>query len=80
MVKSPPAKRRRLGFDSPGKVLHAVEQLSLCATTVEPVLGNKRSRRSEKPSDCDQRVAPLSGTREQPAPSDRDAAQQKKKQ
>ena len=57
-----------------------MEQLSLRATTVEPVLGNKRSRRSEKPSHCNQRVAPLSAAREQPAPSDGDTAQQKKKQ
>ena len=32
------------------KVLDATRQLSLCATTTEPVLCNKRTHRSEKPT------------------------------
>ena len=36
--------------------------LSLC--TLEPVFCTKRSHRSEKPAHCNQRVAPLTATRE----------------
>ena len=42
-----------------GKIPHAVEQLSPCATTtepvrLEPVLRNKRSHRDEKPTHCNE--------------------------
>ena len=39
MVKNPPANAGGHGFDPwSGKVPHAVEQLSPCATATEPVL------------------------------------------
>ena len=41
-----------------GKILHATEQLNLCATTTEPVLCNKRSQGSQKPMYHNWREAP----------------------
>ena len=39
VVKNPPANAGDTGFEPwSGKIPHAVEQLSLCATTTEPVL------------------------------------------
>ena len=39
---------KRHGFDPwPRKIPHATEQLSLCATTIEPVLLNPLSRTTE---------------------------------
>ena len=39
MVENPPANAGGHGFDPwSGKIPHAAEQLSLCATTAEPVL------------------------------------------
>ena len=44
------------GFDPwSRKIPHAVEQLSLCATTAEPVLWNKRSYHNEKPAHRNER-------------------------
>ena len=59
MVKDLPAKARDMGFDPwSRKIRYVAEQLSPFATTIEPVLCNKRSRPSEKPVHCNQRVAP----------------------
>nr|XP_058901061.1 zinc finger protein 566-like [Kogia breviceps] len=42
--------KRGHGFNPwSGKIPHTMEQLSPCATTTEPVLGNKRSHCNEKP-------------------------------
>ena len=54
-----------------GKIPHAVEQLSPCATTtepacLEPVLRNKRGCDSERPARCDEEWPPLVATRESP--------------
>ena len=40
MVENPPANAGDMGSFDPwsGKIPHAAEQLSLCATTAEPVL------------------------------------------
>ena len=49
MVKNPPANAGDTGSSNwSGKIPHAAEQLSPCATTTEPVLRNKRSHRNEK--------------------------------
>ena len=52
-----------------GKIPHAAEQLSPCATTTEParlelVLRNKRGRDSERPAHRDEEWPPLAATRE----------------
>ena len=54
-----------------GKIPHAVEQLSPCATIteparLEPVLRNKRGRDSERPAHRDEERPPLASTRESP--------------
>ena len=54
-----------------GKIPHAAEQLSLCATTteparLEPVLHSKRDRDGERPAHCDEEWPPLAATRESP--------------
>ena len=54
-----------------GKIPHATEQLSPCATTTEPVrlelvLHNKRGRDSERPAHRDEEWPPLAATRESP--------------
>ena len=54
-----------------GKIPHAAEQLSPCATTTEPahldpVLRNKRGHDSERPSHHDEEWSPLAATRESP--------------
>ena len=54
-----------------GKIPHAAEQLSPCATTteparLEPVLRNKRGRDSERPAHRDEGWSPLATTRESP--------------
>ena len=56
VVKNPPANAGGHGFEPwSGKIPHATEQLSPCATTtepahLEPMLRNKRSHRNEKPA------------------------------
>ena len=63
------------GFDPwSGKIPHAAEQLSPCATTTEPaateptylqlVLRNKRSHHNEKPAHHNEEQPPLAATRE----------------
>ena len=48
MVKSLPANVGDTGFDPwSGKIPHAVEQLSPCTTTTEPVLYNPRATTTE---------------------------------
>ena len=52
-----------------GKIPHAAEQLSPCATTaeparLEPVLRNKRGRDNERPAHRDEEWPPLATTRE----------------
>ena len=71
MVKNPPANAGDMGSDPwPGKIPHAMEQLSLWATTtkaqvaLEPVLHNKRSHRNEKPANHNGEEALLPRTRE----------------
>ena len=54
-----------------GKIPHAVEQLSPCATAtehahLEPVLRNGRGRDSERPAHRDEERPPLAATRESP--------------
>ena len=54
-----------------GKIPHATEQLSPCATTTEPahlkpVLRNKRGHDSERPVHRDEEWPPLAATRESP--------------
>ena len=55
----------------PGKIPHAAEKLGPWATTteparLEPVLGNKRGRDSERPAHRDEEWPPLAATRESP--------------
>ena len=68
------------------KLPHALEQLSLCTTsierglqtlgaarsprTLEPMLQNRRSHLNEKPKHCNWRGAPLTATRESPRSSE----------
>ena len=56
MDKNPPANAGDMGWTWSEKIPHALEPLSLCATTteaslnaLEPALSTKRSHRSEKP-------------------------------
>ena len=71
MVKNPPANAGH-GFKPwSGKIPHAAEQLSPCATTteparLEPVLHNKRSHCNEKPAHHNEGQPPLTATRESP--------------
>ena len=73
MVKNPPAKYSRQGFDPwSGKIPRAEGQLSPDATTTEPtclesVLHGKRSPHNEKPVQGSSRVTPLRATRGEPA-------------
>ena len=63
---------RRHGFEPwSGKILHAAEPLSPCATTteparLEPVLRNGRGRDSERPAHRDEEWPPLAATGESP--------------
>ena len=50
----------------PGKIPRATEQLSPRATTTEPVLCNKRSHCSEKPTPCNKEKLWFTATRESP--------------
>ena len=58
VVKNLPANTGDMGLISgPRKISQAAGQPSPCATTIDHVLYNKRSHCSEKPADCNQRVA-----------------------
>ena len=51
--KKPPASEGDTGLiPGPGRSQVAMEQLSLCTTTIEPVLHNKRNHCNEKPAHC----------------------------
>ena len=92
-VKKSACQFRKLRFDpSSGKISHAAEQLRPYATITEPVLWscnyrsphalkpmlqNKRSHLSEKPTNLNQSVAPLAATREMSACSNEDPTQPK---
>ena len=71
VVKNPPAKAGDMVSDPwPGKIPHAMEQLSLWAAAtkaqaaLEPVLRNKRRHRNEKPANHNGEEALLPTTRE----------------
>ena len=66
------------------KIPHAAEQLGPCATNteparLEPVLGNKRGRDSERPGHDDEEWPPLTATREGPRTETKTQHGQKKK-
>ena len=58
-----------------GKIPHAMEQLSLCATTIEPMPRDwQRSHYNEKSAQCDKELAPCSLQLEKRLHSNRDPA------
>ena len=69
----PPNARDKGSISGLGRVPHAAEQVSQCATTteagcLEPVLCNEKPR-SEKPRHHNKEKPPLSATRESPGMS-----------
>ena len=78
MLKNPLANAGDMGFEPwSGKIPHATEQLSPCATAIEPALRNKGGHCSEKPVHCSKEWPPFASTREKPRCSNRDLVQPK---
>ena len=72
VVENLPANAGGHGFEPwSGKIPHAAEQRSPCATTtepvcLEPVFRSKRGRESERPAHRDEEWPPLAAIRESP--------------
>ena len=72
LVKNLPANAGDTGL-IPGLGIsqHAMEQLSLCITSSEPVLHNKGNHHNEKPAHHSWRAAPIATARGKPAQQQR---------